>query len=153
MDALDREILSILQHNGRATMTEIAAQVGLSLSSCHRRFRDLEANGVIRGFHAELDFDKLGRSFRALVFVTMDSSEHGSMTAFEEAIAAVPEVVQAQRLFGSPDYQLSIATTSMQAYQELYDSVLSQLPGVHRMQSTLVMKSVVAPRAPLGFSA
>ena len=149
MDALDREILSILQDNGRATMTEIAAQVGLSLSACHRRFRELESAGVILGFHAELDFDKLGRSFRALVFVTMDLSEHGAMTAFEDAIATVPEVVQAQRLFGSPDYQLSIATASMQSYQELFDSTLSQLPGVRRMQSTLVMKTVVAPRAPL----
>ena len=149
MDALDREILSLLQDDGRATMTEIAGRVGLSLSACHRRFRDLEADGVIRGFHAELDFDKLGRSFRALVFVTMETSEHGGITDFEERIAEIPEVVQAQRLFGSPDYQLYIATASMQSYQELFDSTLSQLPGVRRMQSTLVMKTVVAPRAPL----
>lgn len=149
MDALDREILSILQHNGRATMTEIASQVGLSLSACHRRFRDLEASGVILGFSADLDFDKLGRSFEALVFVTMETSDHAAMVAFEERIETVPEVVQAQRLFGSPDYQLYVATASMQSYQELFDSVLSQLPGVRRMQSTLVMKTIVAPRAPL----
>lgn len=149
MDALDREILAILQTNGRATMTEIASQVGLSLSSCHRRFRDLENRGVIQGFHAELDFEKLGKSFSALVFVTMETSDHAAMMDFEDRIAVVPEVVQAQRLFGSPDYQLYIATESMQSYQELFDSTLSQLPGVRRMQSTLVMKTIVAPRAPL----
>lgn len=149
MDAIDREILSLLQDDGRATMTQVAGKVGLSLSACHRRFRDLETSGVIQGFRAELDFEKLGKPFEALVFVTMEAGNHSAMTAFEEATAQVPQIVQAQRLFGAPDYQLYVATDSKQTYQELYDSTLSQLPGVRRMTSTLIMKTVVAHRAPL----
>ncbi len=149
MDALDREILSLLQKDGRATMTEVAAKVGLSVSACHRRFRDLEANGVIRGFSIDLDLDLLGMSFEALVFVTMKAGDGTAVASFEEAVAKLPGVVQAHRLFGEPDYQLYVATASKQHFQELYDSQLSLLPGVQRLTSTLVMKTVVDHHAPL----
>lgn len=149
MDALDRKILSLLQKDGRATMTEVAAKVGLSVSACHRRFRDLEANGVIRGFSIDLDLDLLGMSFEALVFVTMKAGDGTAVASFEEAVAKLPGVVQAHRLFGEPDYQLYVATASKQHFQELYDSQLSLLPGVQRLTSTLVMKTVVDHHAPL----
>ncbi|UOQ59710.1 Lrp/AsnC family transcriptional regulator [Leucobacter rhizosphaerae] len=149
MDAIDREILSVLQGDGRATMTEVAQRVGLSLSACHRRFRDLENAGVIRGFSVDLDLDLLGIPFEALVFVNMQAGDGTSVAAFEEAVAQIPSIVQAHRLFGEPDYQLYVAARSKQHYQELYDQQLSQLPGVQRLTSTLVMKTVVAHHAPI----
>lgn len=149
MDALDREILSHLQHDGRATMTGVAQKVGLSLSACHRRFRDLEATGVIRGFSIDLDLDLLGLPFEALVFVTMRAGDGNAVAAFEEAVSTIPNVVQAHRLFGEPDYQLFVAAESKQHYQEVYDRQLSLLPGVQRLTSTLVMKTVVDHHAPI----
>lgn len=149
MDAIDVEILSALQDDGRATMTEVAQKVGLSLSACHRRFRDLEANGVIRGFRADLDLDQLGLPFEALVFVTMRAGDAAAVGAFEQALSKIPSVVQAQRLFGEPDYQLYVAARSKQHYQEIYDGQLTQLPGVQRLTSTLIMKTVVTHHAPI----
>lgn len=149
MDAIDLEIISALQEDGRATMTEVASRVGLSLSACHRRFRDLEASGVIKGFRADLDLDLLGLPFEALIFVTMQAGDHSAVAEFEEAVATIPNVVQAQRLFGEPDYQLYVAAKSKQHYQELYDLELSRLPGVRRLTSTLIMKTVVAHHAPI----
>lgn len=149
MDAIDRQILAVLQEDGRATMTEVASKVGLSLSACHRRFRELEASGVIRRFSVELDLDQLGLPFEALVFVVMRTGDAKTVAEFEEAVAAIPYVVQAHRLFGEPDYQLYVAARSKQHYQQLYDQALSQLPGVQRLTSTLVMKTVVAHHAPI----
>lgn len=149
MDAIDREILALLQQDGRATMTDVAAKVRLSLSACHRRFRELEASGVIRGFSVDLDLDQLGLPFEALVFVTMKAGDATAVAAFEDAVAQIPSVVQAHRLFGEPDYQLYVAARSKQHYQELYDQQLSQLPGVQRLTSTLIMKTVVAHHAPI----
>jgi DNA-binding Lrp family transcriptional regulator len=149
MDAIDAEILSLVQSDGRATMTDVARKVGLSLSACHRRFRELQASGVIRGFSVDLDLEKLGLPFEALVFVTMRSGDGAAVAAFEEEVAQIPQVVQAHRLFGEPDYQLYVAAVSKQDYQELYDRRLSLLPGVQRLTSTLVMKTVVAHHAPL----
>ncbi|GLY81766.1 Lrp/AsnC family transcriptional regulator [Actinoallomurus iriomotensis] len=146
MDAIDRKILAELQEDGRATITELAARVGLSVSPCHRRLRELERDGTIVGYRAIVDAGALGLTFQALVFVTMRQEDRDTLLGFEEAVARVPEVVQAQRLFGDPDYLLRVVTADLTAYQELEDDVLSALPGVQRLNSTLVMKHVVNDR-------
>src|SRR3954454_6938450 len=147
MDSVDRKILALLQEDGRLTITELAARVGLSVSPCHRRLRELERSGTIRGYRAIVDASALGLTFQALVFVTMRQEDRDTLLGFEAAVARVPEVVQAQRLFGDPDYLLRIVTADLRAYQELEDDVLSALPGVQRLNSTLVMKHVVDERA------
>lgn len=146
MDAIDRKMLALLQENGRITVTDLAAQVGLSVSPCHRRLRELEADGTILGYRAIVDAGALGLTFQALVFVTMRQEDRETLLGFEAALAGIPEVLQAQRLFGDPDYLLRIVTADLAAYQRLEDDVLSALPGVQRLNSTLVMKHVVDDR-------
>ncbi|WP_433475272.1 Lrp/AsnC family transcriptional regulator [Spirillospora sp. CA-142024] len=146
MDAIDRKILAVLQEDGRLTVTDLAARVGLSVSPCHRRLRELERSGAIQGYRAIVDAAALGLTFQALVFVTMRQEDRETLLGFEAAVARVPEVVQAQRLFGDPDYLLRIVTADLTAYQELEDDVLCALPGVQRLNSTLVMKHVVHDR-------
>jgi DNA-binding Lrp family transcriptional regulator len=146
MDAVDRKILALLQGDGRLTVTELAAQVGLSVSPCHRRVRELERSGAIRGYRAIVDAGALGLSFEALVFVTMRREDRETLLAFEEGLASIPNVVQAERLFGDPDYLLRVVTADLAAYQRLQDEKLTALPGVQRMTSTLVMKRVVPDR-------
>ncbi|MFB7479107.1 Lrp/AsnC family transcriptional regulator [Streptomyces anulatus] len=146
MDALDRKILTELQLDGRLTVTELAARVQLSVSPCHRRLRDLEREGAIRGYRAVVDPAAVGLDFEALVFATLRWETSDTVTAFEEAVAAVPHVLQAQRLFGEPDYLLRVATADLAAFQQLYDQRLARLPGVQRLTSTLVMKNVVQDR-------
>lgn len=146
MDAVDRKILAALQQDGRLTVTELATQVGLSISPCHRRLRELERSGAIRGYRAVVDADALGLSFEALVFITMRQEDRDTLIGFEAGVAGIPQVVQAQRLFGDPDYLLRIVTSDLAAYQRLQDERLSALPGVQRMTSTLVMKRIVQDR-------
>lgn len=146
MDDVDRKILAELQRDGRQTLTELAERVRLSVSPCHRRLRALERSGAITGYHAALNAPALGLGFEALVFVTMRYEDRQTVAAFETAVAEIPHVLQAQRLFGDPDYLLRIVTADLTAYQELEDDVLSALPGVQRLNSTLVMKHVVDER-------
>jgi DNA-binding Lrp family transcriptional regulator len=146
MDAVDRKILAQLQQDGRLTITELAERVRLSVSPCHRRLRALEQAGAITGYRAQLDAAALGLSFDAIVFVTMCDSRRDTLSAFEEATASVPNVIQAQRLFGDPDYLLRVVTADLSAYQRLYDDALASLPGVQKLTSTLVMKSIVESR-------
>ncbi len=127
-------------------MTDLAARIGLTVAPTHRRVRDLEASGAIVGYRAVVDPTALGLGFEALVFVTMKQSDHASLLGFEEAAAAMPNVLQLQRLFGDPDYLLRIRTVDLDAYTRLQDDVLSTLPGVQRFTSTLVMKNVVVDR-------
>jgi DNA-binding Lrp family transcriptional regulator len=146
VDAVDRKILAELQQDGRLTITELAERVGLSISPCHRRLRTLERSGAISGYHAHLDANNLGLTFEALVFVTMRSGDRDTVHDFEKSVAAIPHVRQAQRLFGEPDYLLRVITADLHAFQKLYDERLASLPGVQRLSSTLVMKSVVENR-------
>jgi DNA-binding Lrp family transcriptional regulator len=146
MDRIDRKILAELQKDGRLTVTELAGKVGLSLSPCHRRLRALERTGVIIGYRALIDPQKAGLAFQALVFVTMRQEDRDTLLAFEEALARIPNVVQAQRLFGDPDYLLRVVTADLNAYASLEDESLAALPGVQRLTSTLVMKHVVTDR-------
>jgi len=150
VDDLDRKILAELQRDGRLTLTKLAARVGLSVSPCHRRLRELERSGTIRGYRAVVDLEALGHSFAVVLFVSMRQADHATITAFEKAVAAIPDVVQAQRLFGEPDYMLRIVCQGQSAYQRLYDERLATLPGVQRLTSTLVMKEVVPERPLLG---
>jgi len=146
MDSIDRKILAELQRDGRLTVTDLAARVGLSVSPCHRRLRELERSGTITGYRALVDAAALGLTFEALLFVTMRQEDRDTLLGFEAAVAEIPNVVQAQRLFGDPDYLLRIVTADLGAYQRLEDDVLATLPGVQRLTSTLVMKNVVRQR-------
>ncbi|NCB56092.1 MAG: Lrp/AsnC family transcriptional regulator [Gammaproteobacteria bacterium] len=146
MDNIDRKILAELQSDGRLSVTELADRIGLSLSPCHRRVRALEQSGVIRGYKAQLDPGNLGFNFSALVFVTLREGDRQAVEAFETAVMEVPQVIQAQRLFGDPDYLLQVVSRDLSAFQQLYDEQLSSLPSVQRLISTLVMKNVVQDR-------
>ncbi|QSE82111.1 Lrp/AsnC family transcriptional regulator [Rhodococcus koreensis] len=146
MDSVDRKILAELQQDGRLTLTELADRVRLSISPCHRRLRALESSGAITGYRAQLDAHALGLTFEALVFVTMRAADRDTIEAFEQAVAAIPHVLQAQRLFGDPDYLLRVITRDLPGFQALYDESLATLPGVQRLSSTLVMKSVADNR-------
>jgi DNA-binding Lrp family transcriptional regulator len=147
IDDLDRKILAELQENGRLTVTELAERVRLSVSPCHRRLRSLERSGAINGYRAQVDADILGLHFEALVFVTMRATNRDTIAPFERAVAEIPQVLQAQRLFGEPDYLLRTIARDVHAFQRLYDDSLSTLPGVQRLTSTLVMKGIVENRA------
>jgi DNA-binding Lrp family transcriptional regulator len=146
MDAIDRKIIAELQAEGRLTVTELAQRVQLTVSPCQRRLRELERSGAIRGYRAVIDPAAIGLGFEVLVYVTMDREDAATIADFESALANVPEVRHAERLFGDPDYLVRVATVDLAAYQSLRDEKLATLPGVQRLTSTIVMKRVVDER-------
>jgi DNA-binding Lrp family transcriptional regulator len=146
MDAIDRKMLAELQADGRLTVTELAQRVQLSVAPCHRRLRELERTGVIRGYRAVVDADAIGLGFEVLVNVTMDREDAATIEAFETGLAQVAEVRHAERLFGDPDYLVRVVTADLAAYQALRDEKLATLPGVQRLTSTIVMKRIVDER-------
>jgi DNA-binding Lrp family transcriptional regulator len=146
MDHIDRRILAELQEDGRLTVTELADRVQLTAAPCHRRLRELERTGVITGYHAVLNPAAVGLGFEAIVSVTLDRGDAGTVAAFETALAAVPQIRHAERLFGDPDYLLRAVATDLNDYATLRDQKLATLPGVQRLTSTIVMKRIVDNR-------
>jgi len=143
VDRIDRQILAELEENGRLTVTELAARINLSVSPCHRRLRELERTGAIRGYRAIVDPVAVGLGFQALVFASLHQADRETVAAFEEAVQDIPQVLQAQRLFGDPDYLLRVVAADLPSFQQFYDERLATLPGLRRLTSTIVMKDVV----------
>jgi DNA-binding Lrp family transcriptional regulator len=146
VDAIDRKIIAEVEAEGRLSVTALADRVRLSAAACHRRLRELERTGVVRGYRAVVDPAALGLGFEVLVYVTMEREDAATIADFESGLANVPEVRHAERLFGDPDYLVRVATSDIDAYQRLRDEKLATLPGVQRMTSTIVMKRVVEER-------
>ncbi len=144
MDRLDRRILRELQRDGRLTNAELAERVGLTPSPCLRRVRQLEQDGVIRGYRALLNGAAVGRGFQAFATIVMRQEDRPTVAEFERQVAALPEIVEAHRLFGDPDYLLRIAVADIAAYERFYTDVLSDLPGIAQVTSHLTMKQVRA---------
>lgn len=146
MDKIDKKILAELQVNGRLSLTDLAEKVGLSLSPCYRRVKILEESGVITGYRADLNLALIGLNFSTLVFVTLKNGDKDSVLNFEKAVIEIPQITQAQRLFGDPDYLLQVVTHDLNSFQKLYDEKLAALPSVQRLTSTMVMKNVISER-------
>jgi DNA-binding Lrp family transcriptional regulator len=146
MDAIDRKILAELEADGRLTVTALAQRVKLSVSPCHRRLSELERAGVIRGYRAVIDPAAIGLGFEVLVQVTMEQEDAATIAKFETSLAKIAEVRHAERLFGDPDYLVRVVTADLPAYQNLRDEKLATLPGVQRLNSTIVMKRIVDER-------
>ena len=96
MDAIDRKIIAELQVEGRLSVTELAQRIGLSVAPCHRRSRELERTGAIRGYRAVVDRAAIGIGFEVLVHVTMDREDAETIADFESGLAKVAAVCHAE---------------------------------------------------------
>jgi DNA-binding Lrp family transcriptional regulator len=146
VDQVDRAILAELQADGRLTITELADRVRLTPGPCHRRLRELERSGVITGYRALVNPAAVGMGFEALVQITLERGDAGTVASFEAALAELPQIRHAERLFGDPDYLLRVAARDLDSFATLRDQKLATLPGVHRLTSTIVMKRIIDNR-------
>jgi DNA-binding Lrp family transcriptional regulator len=142
MDALDRAILHQLQADGRLTNVELAERVRLSPSPCLRRVRALEAAGVIRGYHADVDPAAVDRNLEVTVHVELAMKDRATVEAFEAGVAALDEVAECRRMFGVPDYVIRVLVADHGAYESFYMNKMGELPGLARVNSQFTMKLV-----------
>ena len=119
MDTIDRAIVRELQANARLTNAELAQRVGLTPAPCLRRVRRLEEDGVLLGYHAEVNPDKVGRAFKVLIDVDLTSQAHTTVEAFESQAVELPEVTEVRRMFGSPDYAARVEVAGLESFEKL----------------------------------
>ena len=120
IDRFDRQILQILQVDGRISNQDLADRIGLSPSPCLRRVRTLEDSGVITGYRALLNAKALGYSLMALIYISMDKHTPERFEHFEKDISQISEVLECLLVTGQDaDYQIKVVVRDMDAYQEL----------------------------------
>lgn len=136
MDGIDRNILGLLSEDARLTYAEIAARVGLAPSSVHDRVRKLERSGVIRGYRAEVDHDRMGLPITAFVSLALRPRSPADIPA---RVAEFPLVESCYSVAGDNSYVLVIRAPSTRALEELLDAVRGKLEVVTR--STVVLST------------
>jgi Lrp/AsnC family transcriptional regulator, leucine-responsive regulatory protein len=144
IDSYDRQILGILQEDGRISNQDLADRIGLSPSPCLRRVRALEEAGLVTGYRALLDARKLGLALTALIHISMDRHTPDRFENFEAEIGAISEVMECLLITGQDaDYQLKVVVRDMDAYQELLLNRITRIPGVTGVHSSFVLRRVV----------
>lgn len=143
LDDIDRKMLRVLQQDGRMTNADLARQVALSESACLRRLRALEAEGVIGRYAAVINERAVGLPISVFVTVTLASQAEAALTAFEAAVAAVPEVMECYLMTGGSDYLLRLVVRDVDDLERLHAKALTRLPNVNRVSSSVAMRTVV----------
>lgn len=147
LDQFDLAILQELQNDGRLTNAELAQRVGLSAAPCWRRVRALEEAGYIKGYHAELDRDKLGLGVLAFVRLDADRNSGDVTRTLEQAIRAIPEVVSCHYISGSGTFELQVVSRDLHHFSAFAREVLLNLPNVKDLHTSFSLGEVKAAGA------
>ena len=144
IDNFDRQILRLLQQDGRISNQDLADRIGLSPSPCLRRVRALEDAGVIKGYRAQVDAKALGYTLMALIYISMDKHTPDRFEHFEKEISQFSEVLECLLITGQDaDYQIKVIVRDMDAFQELLLNRITGIRGVTGVHSSFVLRRVV----------
>ncbi|QQA44895.1 Lrp/AsnC family transcriptional regulator [Pelagovum pacificum] len=142
MDRFDRAILDVLAVDGRISVADLARKIGLTKSPTQARLRRLERDGTIRGYRALVDPIRLGRDHVAFAEVKLTDTREAALTAFNEAVLAIPEIEECHMIAGAFDYLLKVRTNSMAGYRTLLAERISTLPNVAQTSTYVAMQAV-----------
>ncbi|MFM8542042.1 MAG: Lrp/AsnC family transcriptional regulator [Chakrabartia sp.] len=140
-DSIDLHILSELQNDGRMTNVDLAGRVGLTAPPCLRRVRTLEEDGVIEGYHAQLNPMRLGYTITVFALVSLKSQAESDLREFEEHVASLAPVRECHMLNGEIDFVLKIVARDLQEFQEFLTTSLTTAPHVAGVKTSLTIRT------------
>lgn len=141
LDPIDRQILRELQNDGRMTNVELAGRVGLTAPPCLRRVRTLEDEGTIRGYHAELDAERLGYGITVFAMVSLKTQAETDLKAFEAHVATLDPVRECHMLNGEIDFMLKIVAHDLQQFQAFLTTHITPAPNVAGVKTSLTIRT------------
>jgi Lrp/AsnC family leucine-responsive transcriptional regulator len=147
-DKTDRAILTILQREGRMPNVELAERVSLAPSSCLRRTKALEAAGLIAGYRAELDRQRVGLGLTVFISLRVDQHSRATSRKIEEALTGIPAVVACYVVSGEADFLVEAVVPDLAAYELLLLDHVLAIPAVTDARSTFAIRTVLS-RGPL----
>ena len=142
IDAFDRKILALLQVDGRLTNNDLSERVNLSASQCSRRRQRLEEEGLIRGYRAVLDRDRLGFPLVNIISVTLATHNRDNARRFAELLGRLPEVLEAHALTGEMDYFVKVVTPDLKSLAEFVNDVLLPHESVQHVKTSIVLQTL-----------
>ena len=147
LDKFDIQILHELQADARLTNAELAQRVGLSAAPCWRRVRALEQAGYIKGYHAEIDRQKIGLGVLAFVRIDAERNTGERTREMEEAIRKIPEIVSCHYISGTGTFELQVVARDLDSFSQFARKVLINLPNVKDLHTSFSLGEVKASSA------
>jgi len=144
LDRVDRQLLSLLQADGRLTVAELARTVNLTLTPCIERVRRLEREGFIEGYYAHLSPRRLGQNMLAFTEVTLDHATQDVFQRFKAAVQLVEEIVECHMVAGGFDYLIKTRVQDMDEYRRVLGDKIVNVRGVRHTQTYFVLEQVKA---------
>jgi len=141
-DNFDRRILNELQQNGRISNQQLAEQVGLSPAACWRRVRALEEKGIIEGYSARLNPQKLGQALSVFALVSLQRHNIDSTAEFEHQVMTYPEVLQCFAVTGNADFVLRVVVPDMPSYDRFLNEKIFTLQGIDQVHSNFALRDI-----------
>jgi Lrp/AsnC family transcriptional regulator, leucine-responsive regulatory protein len=141
-DRVDRQLLTLLQADGRLTVAELARTVNLTLTPCIERVRRLEREGFIEGYFARLNARRLGQNMLAFTEVTLDHATPDVFERFREAVAPVEEIVECHMVAGGFDYLVKTRVRDLEEYRRVLGDKIASVRGVRHTQTYFVLEEV-----------
>jgi DNA-binding Lrp family transcriptional regulator len=142
IDAYDRKMLALLQEDARLTNADLSERINLSASQCSRRRQRLEEDGLIAGYRAVLDREKLGFGLVSIVSVTLATHNRDNAQRFADLLSRLPEVQEAHALTGEMDYVLKIVTPDLKALADFVNDVLLPHESVQHVKTSIVLQTL-----------
>ena len=142
LDKFDREILRVMQKDATVSMADLSQRVGLSHTPCWRRVKRLEAEKVILQKVTLLDNKKLNLGVSVFIYGTLKNHDGESLNDFEKAVQSIESIVECHTTSGDQDYLLKVIVESIEEYEHLLKTKLTNLPLVDHLSSTFALKQV-----------
>ncbi len=142
LDSSDIAILNELQQSGRIRNVELAEKVHLSPPATHARVKRLESIGVIAGYTATLDRNKLGQDCMCFITVSLELHQADKINAFFEAVQQLPEVLECHHLTGNYDYLLKVVVSNNRELERFISKTLVPMPGMSRVSTSVVLREI-----------
>ena len=153
MELLDRQdvvLLTELQRDAHQTVQQLAERIGLSSTPCWKRIKEMESSGVIRGYTALIDREKVGLALCVIAELNLTRHNEDVVTQFEKEVAGCPQIVSCYATTGQADYVIKVLVPDIKSYEAFLHETAFKLPGVTHVRSSVVLKEVKAEtRLPL----
>ena len=140
LDRIDRKILSALRQNGRLTIAQLSEQVGLSSSPCWTRLKRLESLKIIDGYTANINQKAIGIKDLFFIEITLERHDDEMLEQFSQALADIPEVIEAHLVTGEYDYLVKVAVKDAEHYERFLRKKLYSIKGIRHTRSTCALR-------------
>lgn len=147
LDRVDRQLLALLQADGRLTVAELARTVNLTLTPCIERVRRLEREGYIEGYFARLNPRRLGQQLLAFTEVTLDHATPDVFQRFKDTVQLADEITECHMVAGGFDYLVKTRVRDMDEYRRVLGDKIANIRGVRHTQTYFVLEEVKSTHA------